>query len=149
MVTEYGMSPRVGPLSFGSDGFRSAEGRMLYPGAAQELSNDLASVVDEEVSRLVTEAHGRATEVLTQYRRFLEQLSRILIVTEVIDGPDLHAYFDGTKPIPDVEDLRREMSLNGQKDESTPPGPDLVVQPPGRRVRHPRGLSSPLGPTSR
>ena len=131
MVTEYGMSPRVGPLSFGSDGFRSAEGRMLYPGAAPELSDDLASVVDEEVSRLVTEAHGRATEVLTEYRRFLEQLSQILIVTEVIDGPDLHGYFDGTRPIPNVEDLRREMSLNGKRDEGTLSGPDLVVQPPG------------------
>src|SRR5881409_1179072 len=55
MVTEYGMSDRVGPLSFGNDGFRSPEGRLLFPGAAQELSPELASLVDEEVKRLVDE----------------------------------------------------------------------------------------------
>ena len=131
MVTEYGMSPRVGPLSFGSDGFRGAEGRLLYPGAGKDLSDDLASIVDEEVTRLVNEAHGRAIEVLNQYRRFLEQLSQILMVTEVIDGPDLHAYFEGTKPIPNLEELKREMSTNGRRGEGAPTGPDVVVQPPG------------------
>ena len=108
MVTEYGMSSRVGPLSFGSDGFGSAEGRCCLRAPRRALEPPRA-VVDEEVSRLVTEAHGRATGP-DEYRRVLEQLSRILIVTEVIDGPDLHAYFDGTKPIPDVEDLRREIA---------------------------------------
>src|SRR5512144_3224240 len=43
MVVEYGMSPKVGPLSFGRDGFRGSEGRLFYPGASPELSNDLAS----------------------------------------------------------------------------------------------------------
>jgi len=128
MVTEYGMSPRVGPLSFGSDGFRG--GGPMFPGAGEQLSGDLASAVDEEISRLVDEAHGRATEVLEQYRRFLEQMSQILIVTEVIDGPDLHAYFEGSKPIPTVEELRREISANGSRRDAAPTGPDVVVQPP-------------------
>ena len=129
MVTEYGMSPRVGPLSFGSDGSRV--GSPMFPGAGEQLSGDLASAVDEEISRLVDEAHGRATEVLEQYRRFLEQMSQILIVTEVIDGPDLHSYFEGSKPIPTVEELRREISANGNRRDAAPPGPDVVVQPPG------------------
>jgi cell division protease FtsH len=133
MVVEYGMSPKVGPLSFGRDGFRGAEGRLLYPGSSPELSDDLASVVDEEIARLVNEAHERATKVLTEHRTFLEQLSEVLIVTEVIDGPDLHAYFEGTKPIPTVEELRREMGGDGaapKEAERTPTGPDVVVQPP-------------------
>src|SRR5262245_62868440 len=50
MVTEYGMSPKIGPLSFGHDGFRGAEGRLLYPGAAPERSDDLASLVDGETA---------------------------------------------------------------------------------------------------
>jgi cell division protease FtsH len=131
MVTEYGMSPRVGPLSFGGDGYRAAEGRFLFPGQGQDLSDDLAAAVDEETARLVNEAHTHASDVLLQHRGFLEQMSQILIVTEVIDGPDLRAYFEGTKPIPDVDDLRREMRQNGKRGEGTPPSPDVIVQPPG------------------
>jgi cell division protease FtsH len=129
MVVEYGMSPKVGPLSFGRDGFGGG-GRLFYPGASPELSNDLAAVVDEETARLVNEAHDRATRVLTEHRELLERLSEILIVTEVIDGPDLHAYFDGTKAIPSVEELRRRMVGNGSATPATMTGPDLVVQPP-------------------
>jgi cell division protease FtsH len=125
MVVDYGMSPRIGPLSFGG-----GDARMVYPGAPPEYSGELASVVDQEITRLVNEAHERAQEVLGQYRAFLEQMSEILIVTEVIDGADLHAYFEGTKPIPSIEDLKRDLSANGHGAERAPTGPDVVVQPP-------------------
>jgi cell division protease FtsH len=131
MVVEYGMSQRVGPLSFGRDGFRGSEGRLLFPGAAPELSDDLASLVDDEIKRLVAEAHDRAIQVLNEHHDFLEKMSRILIVTEVIDGPDLTAYFEGSKPIPTVEELRREMTGNGRVGrESVATGPDIVLRPP-------------------
>jgi cell division protease FtsH len=134
MVREYGMSPKVGPLSFGRDGFRG-EGRLLYPGAGPELSDDLASLIDEETARLVNEAHERATKVLTQHRDLLERLSEVLIVTEVIDGPDLHAYFEGTKPIPTPQELRRDLGATEAETETAelPTGPDVVVQPPAPR----------------
>ena len=38
MVVEYGMSERIGPLSFGRDGFRGGDGRMLFPGEGPQLS---------------------------------------------------------------------------------------------------------------
>jgi cell division protease FtsH len=131
MVTEYGMSPKVGPLSFGQDGFRGGA-RFLYPGASPELSDDLAAIVDEETARLVNEAHERATQVLTEHRVFLEKLSQVLILTEVIDGPDLHAYFKGTKPIPPLDELRRQIGSNGSTGTGDPSatGPEIVVQPP-------------------
>ena len=130
MVTEYGMSPKVGPLSFGNDG-RGAEGRLLYPFAGRELSDDLSALVDEETARLVNEAHDRATDVLTRHRGLLDKLSRILIVTEVIDGPDLLAYFEGTEPIPSPEELAR--GTDGERERAPgSSGPDIVVQPPGR-----------------
>jgi cell division protease FtsH len=128
MVTEYGMSPKIGPLSFGHDGFRGAAG-LLYPGGAPELSDDLASLVDEEVARLVNEAHDRATDVLTRHRTMLEQLSQILIVTEVIDGPDLQGYFDGSKPIPSTEELRAQIRTQPDAPAAHSSGPDIVIQP--------------------
>jgi cell division protease FtsH len=130
MVTEYGMSPKVGPLSFGKDGFRGGAGRFLYPGSAPEISDDLAALVDEETARLVNEAHDRAAAVLRTHERMLEQLSEILIVTEVIDGPDLSAYFEGLKPIPSKEELRRQVEGNGRGEASERSGPEIIVQPP-------------------
>jgi cell division protease FtsH len=128
MVTEYGMSPKIGPVSFGHDGFRPGAG-FLYPGGSPELSDDLSALIDEETARLVNEAHDRATEVLTRYRELLEQLSKILIVHEVIDGPDLQAYFDGSKPIPTPEELEAQIHRNDRAAASLSTGPDIVLQP--------------------
>jgi hypothetical protein len=113
-------------VSYGHDGF-GGEGRFLYPGAAPELSDDLSSLIDEETARLVNDAHDRATEVLTRHRGLLEQLSKILIVNEVIDGPDLQAYFDGSKPIPTPEEL--EAQLRGPGGGEVSSGPDIILQP--------------------
>jgi cell division protease FtsH len=127
MVTEYGMSPKIGPVSFGHDGFRQGAG-FLYPGSSPELSDDLAALIDEETARLVNEAHDRATEVLTRHRGLLDQLSKILIVNEVIDGSDLQAYFDGTKPIPTPEELEAQIHGNDGRAAPDSSGPDIVLQ---------------------
>jgi cell division protease FtsH len=124
MVTEYGMSKKVGPLSFGgSNG--GAAARLFYPGASPELSDDLAAIVDEEITRLVNEAHDRATQVLTEHRAFLIALANLLQVTEVVDGPDLHAYFDGSKPVPSPEEISA-MRANGAKDVVVPAPPEAA-----------------------
>jgi hypothetical protein len=47
-------------------------------------------------------------------------------VTEVIDGPDLHAYFDGTKPVPSAEEIT-SMRANG-KQVPIPPRPEAEVK---------------------
>jgi len=134
MVTEYGMSKKLGPLSFGS-GNGGAAARLFYPGASPELSDDLAAVVDEEITRLVNEAHEGATQVLTEHRPFLIALANLLQVTEVIDGPDLHGYFDGSKPVPSPEAIAA-MRANGaggpaapgELETGSPNGPDAAEQ---------------------
>jgi cell division protease FtsH len=128
-VTEYGMSEKVGPLSFGGDGYRGTG--MLYPGQAPEMSEQLSTLVDAEVSRLVSEAHDRATTVLTEHREFLEQMAELLQVTEVIDGPDLHAWFEGSRRPPSPEEIDR-MRADGRATEGNGEvltGPDVIVQP--------------------
>jgi cell division protease FtsH len=126
MVTEYGMSDEIGPLSFGPDGMRG--GGLYFPGAGPELSEALSERIDAEVARLVNEAHERATAVITEHRPFLDTMAELLMVTEVIDGPDLIAYFEGTKAVPDIEVLRRERG-NGAP-AVAPKGPDIVMTPP-------------------
>jgi cell division protease FtsH len=124
MVIEYGMSDKIGPLSFGRDGFRGGDGRILFPGEGPQMSEATANVVDEEVSRMVNEAHDRAREILEQRRDLLERLSRVLMSREVIEGKDLNAYVDGTKPIPTPEELAHEEAPTEQLS-----GPTIVATP--------------------
>src|SRR6266568_2356733 len=79
MVIEYGMSSKIGPLSFGSNGFRTPEGRPMFPGERPDISEDTARLVDGEVARLVNEAHDTAREILTRDRDLLHRLSKVLI----------------------------------------------------------------------
>jgi cell division protease FtsH len=127
MVTEYGMSDEIGPLSFGQDGMSAA---MWYPGARPEISEALSERIDAEVARLVNKAHARATTVLNEHRAFLDTMAELLMVTEVIDGKDLLEYFEGTKPVPDVDALRRERGNGAPRASEQRDGPDIVVTPP-------------------
>jgi cell division protease FtsH len=115
MVAEYGMSDKLGPLSFGHDGFRGAGGRMLFPGERPEMSDQTAQLVDEEVTRLVNHAHDRAQTILDGKKDLLTQLARLLMVREVMEGKELKAYVDGTEPIPSLEDERQR--LDAEHDE--------------------------------
>jgi cell division protease FtsH len=109
MVVEYGMSPKLGPLSFGRDGFRSPEGRMLFPGERPEISEDTAKMVDNEVTRIVGEAHQRAQDILDDQKGLLDRLARLLMVQEVLEGKDLERYVKRGEPVPDPEEVAEEL----------------------------------------
>jgi cell division protease FtsH len=108
MVVEYGMSEKLGPLSFGRDGFRSPDGRALFPGERPEMSDATARLVDEEVSRFLAEAQDRARKILQERRPQLEKLSALLRAQEVIEGKDLRDYMEGRKSIPDPDEATKE-----------------------------------------
>jgi cell division protease FtsH len=136
MVTEYGMSEKIGPLSFGENGFRSAEGRLLFPGAGQELSPAMAELVDGEVSDLITRAHDRAWQVIEAKRAMLDRLAELLIVVEVIEGTDLKAYVEGTKPVPTPDEARAaQAAANGERERGS--GPEIIAQPEPQTVPPP------------
>jgi cell division protease FtsH len=123
MVIEYGMSERIGPLSFTPDG-RSE--RYLF-GGGPELSPELAAAVDDEIKRIVDEAHDRARGVLQKRRALLDELSDLLMVTEVIDGDDLKAFASGERDIPTPDEARLKQSQNGQAEKRRPTGPEIVL----------------------
>ncbi len=130
MVTEYGLSQKVGPMSIGHDGFRGRDGGALWPGQKPEVSEQTAQLIDQEVGRLLNEAHDRATVILEGDRDLLDKLSLVLMQREVIEGKELHGYLDGSIPIPDEEQLKRDAeqkaSENGKKEAS---GPDIMLSP--------------------
>jgi cell division protease FtsH len=134
MVVDYGMSPKVGPLSFGQNGFRSPDGRPLWPGEQPQISGELARTVDEEIARYVNEAHQRAENILTRDRDLLDRLSDVLIEREVIGGDELRLWVAGQESIPSKDELKRETeerrTANGHGENGDLTGPDLLASAP-------------------
>ncbi|MBP7405848.1 ATP-dependent zinc metalloprotease FtsH [Candidatus Microthrix sp.] len=85
MVTEFGMSERLGPLHFGSDEPQVA-GRDPH---GVKLSDEVAAQVDAEISRMVTEASHRANELLGVHRGMLDRLAKRLVEQETVTGEEL------------------------------------------------------------
>ncbi len=96
MVTEFGMSDRLGPLSFGKRDEMVFLGRSM--GESRDYSDDVAKMIDEEVRAIIDRAYERATEVLTAHRDRLDRLAEKLIAEESIDSPEFEKLFDDLPP---------------------------------------------------
>ncbi len=99
MVTEFGMSDRMGPLSFGKRDEMVFLGREI--GEQRNYSDDVAKMIDEEVRAIIDRAYERATQVLTQHRDRLDRLADKLIAEETVDADAFETIFDGLPPKPD------------------------------------------------
>jgi len=93
MVTAYGMSEKLGPLSF-------ERGRPLFlevPGvsAPKELSEDTIRKIDEEVHEIVISAYEKAKTALAERREKLKEVAMILLEKEVIEGDELKRLLAG------------------------------------------------------
>ena len=103
MVSQYGMSDRLGPFSLGHD---DPNAWMQAP----KVSGRTAELIDQEVTRLLNEAHDQAVRTLTEKRELLDKLSGLLLAVETIEGDDLKRYVGGAT-IPEAEDALREIEL--------------------------------------
>ncbi|KIH97538.1 cell division protein FtsH [Streptomonospora alba] len=91
MVTEYGMSERLGARKFGSGNTEPFLGREMSH--AREYSEEIASVIDEEVRRLIESAHDEAWEILTEYRAVLDDLVLHLLDKETLSREEVLEIF--------------------------------------------------------
>jgi len=82
MVTEYGMSERLGARKFGSGDSEPFLGREMSHG--RDYSEEIASAIDEEIKRLIESAHDEAWEVLVEYRDVLDNLVLQLLEHETL-----------------------------------------------------------------
>jgi cell division protease FtsH len=83
MVTQYGMTERLGAIKLGSGDSEPFLGRDY--GQGRDYSEEIAAVVDEEVSRLISTAHQEAFDILTANRDVLDDLVRALFEHETLD----------------------------------------------------------------
>jgi cell division protease FtsH len=87
MVTEWGMSDKLGPLTFGERQEMVFLGRDL--GEQRNYSEDIASEIDQEVHQLVADAFLRAKQVLREHQVALETLAERLVEVETMDSADM------------------------------------------------------------
>ena len=96
MVTQYGMSEAIGPMSITEDS-EVFLGRDI--GRTSPVSEATAERVDAEVKRLLTEADALARSILHQNPQILERLAQLLLVEETVEGAQFEEVVSGLNPV--------------------------------------------------
>jgi cell division protease FtsH len=91
MVTEYGMSDRLGPLTYAREP-RSPYLDLGMGSRTREYSEQTAEGIDEEITRIIEEAYQNARSILRDQKENLERLARVLLEKESIEGDELKEF---------------------------------------------------------
>ncbi len=92
MITQYGMSEKLGPISFDSSDHSIFIGRDF--GTTKSYSEETAALIDAEVKRLFDEAMAKCEEILQQHADTLRGVAEYLLANESMDGPDFANFCD-------------------------------------------------------
>jgi cell division protease FtsH len=92
MVSEFGMSARIGPMAWGGEGQVFLGDDLMHSG--RDYSDETSRVIDEEVERILREQESRATRLLTEHRRGLTLVASSLLEKETIDGAEVGRLVD-------------------------------------------------------
>jgi cell division protease FtsH len=95
MVTEWGMSEKLGFLNYGSDREEVFLGYQM--GQQKHMSETTADTIDAEIKRIVDEAYIRAEKILTDNKNELEMLAKALLEYETLDGSEIPLVLKGQK----------------------------------------------------
>lgn len=91
MVTKYGMSERLGTITFGADQEEVFLGRDLAH--AKEYSEETAAIIDEEVKKIVDAGYEKAIHILSEHVDKLHAVAKVLLEKEKIDGDEFDKIF--------------------------------------------------------
>ena len=129
MIMRYGMSEELGPRTLGHDQSMPFLGREFQQQA--DYSEEIAKQIDDEIRRIIEEAHQRAKDLLAEKRETLDRISRILIVRETIDASEFEALVDGR---PEDEVFRERDEKEAARRQGPPPEAE----------KHPRAKQPPV-----
>ena len=129
MVREWGMSQRVGPMAWGSQGQVFLGEDLMH---TRDYSDDTARVIDEEVERILREQETRCRELLTENRRGLDLIAQALLEHETIDGDEVVRLIAvGAGKIADTGETRSaEVRDLVDRVRSQPPAEEPIVPDP-------------------
>jgi len=91
MVTKYGMSEKLGTITFGADQEEVFLGRDLAH--AKEYSEETAAIIDEEVKKIVDAGYEKAINILSEHVDKLHAVAKVLLEKEKIDGEEFDKIF--------------------------------------------------------
>jgi len=114
MVMRFGMSERLGPRVFGHDRSQPFLGREFS--AEPDYSDEIAREIDDEIRRIVEEAHQTAKDILVERREQLDRISKILLERETIDAEAFVKLLEGAS---------EEEVFGAEDEESESPEPEL------------------------
>ena len=140
MVMEYGMSDKLGPITLGHKQEQVFLGRDFA--AEPNYSDKVAYEIDQEVRRLVDEAHKGAERIITEQRRRLEVIAKILIEKETVGKDELLGLLEG-----DPEEAYQEFLEKKQAEEAGAPAGEIekpqASRPRGRKAPKPGTAPKP------
>ena len=110
MVTEWGMSDKLGLVTYGSNSQTVFLGKDMETHNA--YSDETARTIDEEIKRIITTAHERAVRFLTEKRSILDNMARVLIERETIYTEEVDLLMEG-KDYKEVIDYMDKHDFNG------------------------------------
>jgi cell division protease FtsH len=96
MVTQYGMSEKLGPLTFGAKEELVFLGKEI--GEQRNYSEEVAQIIDEEIKTIVNQAYHHAQDVVTRYRHKLTTIAERLKEEETLDAEEFEAIFADLPP---------------------------------------------------
>ncbi len=125
MVTEWGMSDEFGPLNFSSGGKHEVFlGRDFS--STERHSEDTAQRIDAEIRRIVFTQYERATKILTEHRKELDQCAEGLLEYETLDDDDIDTLLKGGKLDRPVAAVARKQKEAASEDESRAKRPSIL-----------------------
>lgn len=102
MITKYGMSNKLGPILFGDENDEVFIGRDF--GHVKNYGDEVAKMIDEEVSRVVETAHEEARRILKENMDILHKTAELLLAKEKVTGEEFDRLFEGVS----VEEILEE-----------------------------------------
>ncbi len=137
MIMRFGMSEKLGPRVLGRGHDQPFLGRDY--GAEADYSEEIAREIDDEIRRVIEEAHELALMVLREHMEQLHRISQILIERETIDrdqferllaGEDEGTVFPEAEPAPAAPEPQEEPKRERQPRTRPFPLPGATMQPP-------------------
>ena len=120
MVMRYGMSERLGPISYDSSGHSIFIGRDF--GQTKSYSEETAALIDEEVKAIFDKASALCEKILTEHADELRQIAEYLLVHESMEADEFNYFFEHGEFMPEHVKAAKNVKL------------DKTIERPARKI---------------
>jgi len=128
MVTQWGMSEKLGLVAYDSD--QPVFMGMEYGHSERTYSQETANAIDDEIRRLISSAHERARKLLTENRSILDNMSRVLVEKETIYTEEVAMLMKGASYKEVIETMESREGVRRENPFKTvsEPSPEHIVK---------------------